>query len=144
MEKMDRETLSQVLTRRRARISASLADSITGLPVVFTGVREDMKVLFTLTPEHWMRNPGGVMHGGVVCTAMDNAMGYVVGAYFNKLCPTVNMQVDFIRPVSLETPSILCVEALTLGQTLARLRVTMWQTDEAKPCASGVGLYFTK
>lgn len=144
MIEIDRETLSQVLTRRRARIHESLSDSITGLPVLFTEVREDMSVLFTLTPEHWMRNPGGVMHGGVVCTAMDNAMGYVAGAYFNKLCPTVNMQIDFIHPISLETPSIIRVEVLSMGKTLARMRTTLWQTDEKNPCASGTGLYYTK
>ena len=84
------------------------------------------------------------MHGGIICTAMDNAMGYVIGAYFNKLCPTVNMQVDFIHPVAMDKPVLVRVEPLSMGRTLARLRTTMWQMDEDHPCASGVGLYFTK
>ena len=144
MEKMDLETLSEKLIRRRARINPALADTITAIPIVFTEVREDLSVIMTLSPEPWMRNPGGSMHGGIICTAMDNAMGYVVGAYFDKLCSTVNMQVDFIRPVALDKPAFVRVEALSMGKTLARLRTVMWQTDEDHPCAAAMGVYFTK
>jgi len=141
---MDLETLSAKLTRRRARIDESLADTITAIPILFTEVREDMSAIMTLTPEPWMRNPGGKMHGGIICTAMDNAMGYMVGAYFDKLCPTVNMQVDFIHPVEMDRPAYVRVEALSMGKTIARLRTTMWQQDEAHPCAAAVASYFTK
>lgn len=140
----DKETLTEIFRSRRARIRESLADSITALPVVFSEVCDDTSVLFTLTPESWMRNPGGVMHGGIICTAFDNAMGTVTAALCGKMTPTVNMQVDFVRPVRLDTPATIRVENVSMGKTLCRLRATLWQDSEDAPCATGAALYYVK
>ena len=140
----DKETLTAIFSSRRAKIRESLSDSITALPVVFSEVCDDGTILFTLTPERWMRNPGGVMHGGIICTAFDNAMGTVTAALNGKMTPTVNMQVDFVRPVVLDRPAVIRVETVSMGKTLSRLRATLWQDSEDTPCATGAALYYVK
>lgn len=140
----DKETLSEIFRSRRAKIRESLADSITALPMTFTEVCDDTSILFTLTPEHWMRNPRNVMHGGIICTAFDIAMGTVTAALNGAMAPTVNMQVDFVRPVLLDRPAVIRVETVSMGKTLSRLRATLWQESEEKPCATGSALYYMK
>lgn len=144
IEGLDRAALTEVFLSRRSAIREALADSITALPMEFLEVCEDTSVLFRFTPERWMRNPSDVVHGGVVCTMLDNAMGSVSGALAGKMTPTVNMQVDFIRPVRLDTPILVRVECITQGSTLCRMRASLWQDNENKPCASGTAVYFTK
>jgi len=140
----DKEALAATLAKRGGKLRADLADSISALPVYFREVCDDGSVLFHVQPEPWMRNPGGVVHGGILCTILDVAMGTVVAATLQRMAPTVDMHIEFIRPVRLDAPVNIRVSASSIGKTLAYMRALLWQEDEAQPCSTVSGIYFTK
>lgn len=71
---------------------------------------EDGRVSFTLDPEEFHLNPFGMVHGGVLATMLDTAMGCAV----HSLLPaavgyvTSEMNVRFLRPALLSSGRLLC------------------------------------
>ena len=61
----------------------------------------------------WEQNPDGVIHGGIVCTMLDTAMGIVNYAATGQMTPTMSLTTSFLRPAPGE------------GTLVARARVTM-------------------
>ena len=42
---------------------------------------EDGRVVFAITPEEWMYNPIGSVHGGVAATLLDSSLGCAVATF---------------------------------------------------------------
>jgi len=90
----------------------------------FTGfTAEQGKVVFTIDPQEYHYNPLGSVHGGMIATLVDTALGCAV----QTLLPagtgytTVDLQVSFVRPVTVETGEIVCTaEALRVGRKIGR------------------------
>ena len=106
---------------------------------------EEKSLVLSFSVEEYMRNPGGVMHGGAVAGAMDIAMGsltfYMSGEY---LTPTISMNVSYERPIP--TGKRLFVKAVcySCGKTMAYASATAWTEDRPdKIVASASGTYYT-
>lgn len=71
---------------------------------------DDGRVTFTLDPEEFHLNPFGTVHGGVLATMLDTAMGCAV----HTLLPprvgyvTSEMNVRFLRPALLGSGRLVC------------------------------------
>lgn len=139
-----KEELTESLNRRSFKLHEQYKDSISAIPIQFDEVCDDGSVLFSLMPDKWMRNPGNVVHGGILCTALDIAMGIVVAGCLHRMAPTVDMHTEFLRPVRLDTMIRIRVYADSVGKTLAYMRAVLWQDDEAQPATIVSGIYFTK
>ena len=58
------------------------------------------------TPNKFHQGWAGIIHGGVITTVLDEAMGYV--AYYEGIkCVTSSMQTRFKRPLSIDEPIIV-------------------------------------
>lgn len=94
-------------------------------------------VVFEAEPAEFHYNLGGVAHGGFACTIMDSALGCSVTSLLpaGKSCTTTDLQVRFIRPITLASGSLRCeARVLHLGRTLATAEAQL--TDAAgKLCA---------
>ncbi len=72
------------------------------------------RVSFTLDPQEFHLNPFGIVHGGVLATMLDTAMGCAV----HSLLPvgvgyvTSEMNIRFLRPALLTSGTLLCVGEL--------------------------------
>ena len=70
---------------------------------------EEGRVVFECTPAEYHYNPIGVVHGGLACTLFDSAMGCAV----HTMLPTgvgyttVELKVNFLRPITLKTGRLL-------------------------------------
>ena len=68
------------------------------------------RVVFECVPAEYHYNPIGAVHGGLACTLFDSAMGCAV----HTMLPagvgytTVELKVNFLRPVTAETGRLLC------------------------------------
>jgi acyl-coenzyme A thioesterase 13 len=84
---------------------------------------EVVRLALTLTEEH--TNPNGVMHGGVITSLMDEAVGgviaYVRGVEVMKTAPhsTVEMNVSFISGARPGDEVIVEARALKVGRSAA-------------------------
>ncbi|MFI0371579.1 PaaI family thioesterase [Actinomadura sp. 1N219] len=71
---------------------------------------EPGRVVFALTPRSDFSNPLGIVHGGIMSTLLDSAMGCAVhtalpdGAGYT----TLELSVNFVRPVPLEGGRLVC------------------------------------
>ena len=89
----------------------------------------------------WMRNAPGTLHGGMCAT------GFV--AYCIKpgegIAPTVQMQVEYHRPLIPGKEVLVRVQVVSAGKTLMHLSSQAYQADQPDAlCLSATGLYFYK
>lgn len=95
----------------------------------------------------WMRNAPGTLHGGMCATVVDQAMGFV--AYCIKpgegIAPTVQMQVEYHRPLIPGKEVLVRVQVVSAGKTLMHLSAQAYQADQPDAlCLSATGLYYYK
>jgi uncharacterized protein (TIGR00369 family) len=70
---------------------------------------EEGEVVFSCTPQEWMYNPIGSVHGGIALTLLDSAMGCAVhttceaGTGYTSL----EVKLNFVRGISAETGPLL-------------------------------------
>lgn len=92
--------------------------------------------------EEWQLNPMGMMHGGMLATAIDMTMGCVSYVFSNaKHTPTITMNIQYVRPVVLHKK--LFVKAISdhVGGRITLIRCWVWQEDEKTPCVTASGSY---
>ena len=96
---------------------------------------------FALTPGEHHYNPLATVHGGVVCTLLDSAMSCAVHTTLaeGRAYLTAELKVNFVRPITRETPSPLRAEGRVIhsGRRLATSEGRL--VDAAgRLCAHGV------
>ena len=97
--------------------------------------------------EPWMRNFAGTLHGGLCATILDQAMGFV--SYCLKdgkgAAPTVQLEVDFLRPLSPGEEVLVKVHVVSETKTLMNLTAeAVLASHPDKICLSGSGIYYFK
>jgi len=67
------------------------------------------RVVFTLDPAEFLYNPIGSVHGGVLATLLDSAMGCAVQSVLpaGVRYTTLDLAVKYVRPVTVETGRVL-------------------------------------
>ena len=62
--------------------------------------------VFTMKPGEHHYNRLAMVHGGVICTLLDSAMGCAVHTIVPKgrTCSTAELKVNFVQPITRETP----------------------------------------
>lgn len=92
--------------------------------------------------QEWMLNPVGVLHGGVMATFFDIAMG-MLAAYLNDdvLSSTANLTVNFVRPV--RNGERVTVEARChhSGRTLTQASATAYSSARDAECAYATAIF---
>jgi uncharacterized protein (TIGR00369 family) len=96
-------------------LRAMMRGEIPGPPLAYLiGMKlleiEEGSVIVTLTPAEYHYNPMGVLHGGIAATLFDSSLGCAVQTLLpaGKLAPTLQLQVNYIRPVTVKTGQIYC------------------------------------
>ena len=92
----------------RARDLAGLARSADG-SAMLVGVSEG-RVVFALEPAEYHYNPLGTVHGGVMATLLDSAMGCVVQSMLpaGTSYTTLELKVNYLRPITSKTGIVYC------------------------------------
>lgn len=100
---------------------------------------DDGRVVFELTPQEWHYNPIGSVHGGVLATLADSALGCAVqtklpaGVGYTSL----EIKLNFVRGVTIGTGRIRCTgTVLSIGRRTATATCEI-TTAEGKLVAHG-------
>ncbi|MFD0439997.1 PaaI family thioesterase [Streptomyces chartreusis] len=83
---------------------------------------ESGRVVFEMTPEEWHYNLLGSVHGGILATLADTALGCAVHTRLpaGTGYTTQGINMNFLRPVTMETGPIRCEGiALNVGRRTA-------------------------
>lgn len=97
---------------------------------------EPGRVVFELTPAEWHYNPLGTVHGGVLATLADTALGCSVHSRLPAGIgyTTQGINVSFLRPVTIDTGRIRCEgTALNVGRRTAYATATTLPTKPVRP-----------
>ncbi len=144
---VDKQTLERRLGEMDARYNHDHAGTVLGMiqRALDTVDADKGTVVYRFTPQPWMTNPGGSMHGGVIATMFDNAMGMTATACGDGgMTPTVEMQVSYLRPVALDRTVYVRVTLRNAGWTLTRLTAELWQEGAAdRLSATATGTFVT-
>ena len=103
--------------------------------------------LMRTTLKKWMCNPMGRIHGGMITTLMDQAMGCVSFSVMpgDGIAPTVEMNVSFFRPLFADTDVFLEVKLKSITKQLIHLTCDVSSVDAPnKVCASSTAVFFYK
>jgi uncharacterized protein (TIGR00369 family) len=79
---------------------------------------EPGRAVFVLTPQEYQYNPIGCVHGGVLATVCDSAIGCAIHAHLAAGVgyTTLELKTNFVRPLTKESGEARCVgEVIFLG-----------------------------
>lgn len=141
--------MGAVVRRRIAQISEEVPGSI-GDMMQFQLLDCDVEkgdYIMSCQTLPWMRNYAGTLHGGMCATILDQAMGFI--SYCLKpgegTAPTVQIEVDYHRPIIPGEDVIVKVHVVTATRSLMNLTSEAVQaSNPEKICLSGSGIYFYK
>jgi len=142
-------SLEDKVRARIAELSCIASDSIGAQMRYEVLDYEQTKKEFTMLCHtfDWMRNGFGALHGGMCATVLDQAMGFV--AHCCKLdegtAPTVQLSVDYHRPLVPGEDVIVKVKVLSVSRNLMRFTSEAYQASAPdKLCLTGSSIFFNK
>ncbi|WP_266367610.1 PaaI family thioesterase [Tellurirhabdus rosea] len=83
---------------------------------------EDGKAVFAVVPAEYHYNPIGLVHGGLVCTLCDSAMGCAVHTKLKEglSYTTLEIKVNMVRPITAKTGRLTCTgTVIHVGRSVA-------------------------
>jgi uncharacterized protein (TIGR00369 family) len=83
------------------------------------------RAVFTMEPGEHLYNPIGSVHGGILATLLDSALGCAVHSNLpaGVAYTTVDLAVTYLRPVTRDTGRLTCdAEVIHNGRTIATAR----------------------
>lgn len=101
---------------------------------------ESGHAVFELDPAEYHYNPFATVHGGILSTLLDSTMTSAVITTLpsGKTCSTVEIKVNFIRPVTAETGVLRCeARPVHVGRRLATVEGHL-RNKEGKLIAHGI------
>ncbi len=116
----------------------SLGDGRTPLPPMYRLFNfrlleaEKGRVLFEATPAEYQCNVLGIVHGGFACTVLDSATASAVVSLLpaNADLTTLEIKVNFVRAVKLETGTLRCeAKVIHAGQRVATAEAKMTDSE---------------
>ncbi len=135
------EALHAAGTALRNRMPGGMADQM-GLHAVDCNPVAYMSLFESATPQPWMRNPMGWLHGGMVAAMLDSSMGIHCALYSGGAgTPTVNLNVNYLRPTPADRPLHIRTHIVKAGRSIVFAEATLWADDEQAPCASATAVF---
>lgn len=100
-------------------------------------------VVFRAHTRPWMSNSNGVVHGGILATYLDYAMGmlchYLSGA---RSDPSIHLDTNFLRPVLTDEPILIRAALTKLGSRVCFAESSVFRADAPdEPLATALGTY---
>lgn len=141
---LEMEQRARVLLTRLAGMEAERINKL--MDYAFESCNaEERSLTFSFPVEWWMLNPIDTMHGGLICTAFDIVLGTLTAVLSDgaRACPTAQLNVTFLRPVTLDDRLIVTAKASHMGRTLGNLTGEARSQKTGKLCATASAVFFT-
>lgn len=103
---------------------------------------ENTSITLGFPVQEWQANRGGMMHGGVICTAFD-----MTAAAIARFCagenyaPTISLDVKYIRPVQLGDTLLVTAKATAAGKRITQIVCEAKSKNTGKLVATAASVY---
>lgn len=112
-------------------------DHNLGLKLVDCEFGKFPKAFFSYKGKDHHRNPYGGIHGGIVSSLADTATGTCTIALTNKYTTTVDLSVNYLRPL-FGDEFVIEVEFTHIGKRIVSSYVKMIDSDREELCATAI------
>ncbi len=103
---------------------------------------EDKSVSLGFPVEPWMANRAGLMHGGIICTAIDMTAATLARFFAGEnYCPTVSLDVKYIRPVEVGDMMVVTVKGTAIGRRISQIQAEAVSRKSGKLVATGASVF---
>ena len=102
---------------------------------------EELTITFSFKTGKWMLNPGGTVHGGIITTMFDIAMGVSASAFSGCYPPTVNLSVAFLCPVPNDDEVVITCRAAKVGSSFVQMTAQAKIKSSGTLCATASGTF---
>lgn len=159
---IDKPERTRIISWEDPKISARNANAVSGLdylkaikdgkaappPIArLVGYKiadvESGTAVFEIEPGEYLYNPFSTVHGGILSTLLDTSMTAAVLSTLpiGKSCSTLEMKVNFVRPVTDKTGLISCrAEVIHSGKRIATATGKIFD-DRDRLVAHGIGTW---
>lgn len=142
---------SQMEQQARGLVAARLRNPDANLPgldidpeVVFCDP-DSMTLELAFHTKHWMKNPIGVVHGGVIAILLDNTMGTAIASLCGLPTPTITMTINYARPVPLDAEVRVRARVVMRGRTSSQLTAEVFLPEQPdRILVNATAVYHTK
>lgn len=141
---MEKSGLKEKLERISRDLQEKRGHMIAGMikPVVLSCDDEKMCATLGFPCMEWETNPNGVIHGGIMATMIDTAIGLTTIAVTETLTPTINLQISYLRPCPADGMVAVRAYITMLGGSVIHTRAEAFDTREPdKLVATAEGAY---
>lgn len=90
----------------------------------------EMSTLIGFPAKSWEVNPNGVIHGGIIATMLDTAMGITTIAITDTLTPTIDLHISYLRPCPADGMIAVRSSISMAGGSIIYVRAEMFDTRE--------------
>lgn len=103
---------------------------------------EDKAITLGFPVQPWQANRGGMMHGGVICTAFDMTAAAVARFCAGEnYAPTISLDVKYIRPVQLGDTMLVTARATAAGKRITQIVCEAKSKGTGKLVATAATVY---
>ena len=101
-----------------------------------------LTVSMEFSPEDWMKNIFGLLHGGITATAFDITMGILARwCRLKEPVMTAQMSVSYLRPVPTDRPYRVTARVTKAGRRALFLEAELTVVGADAPAATASGVY---
>lgn len=116
-----------------AMIEPALAEYDSSLP----------SVTLSFPGKAWEQNSNGVLHGGIIASLMDVAMGTLTYALTGTITPTMNLNISYPRPAIGNGIFFVRAELIKAGRTALYTTGTLYEAgSQSKVISVAQGVFF--
>lgn len=138
-------TLAQDLVCAEGELSDNNLPTLGMVPRLVSCDGPGLELVLAYDTKRWMTNPLGAVHGGVVAILLDNVMGIFCNCLCRNGTPTINMTLNYPRPVPLDATVHIRTHLLVFGRTCSQLTAQLYlPEDPQRVLAYATGVYSTK
>lgn len=138
LEACGRASAEEAATIHKEQVNGMMAPEF----VSCDAAEHSLTMRFEVLP--WEKNRVGVLHGGVWAASFDYTMGTLARFYAgSSFCPTVSLDIKYIRPVPLGQRFLVRAKATARGKRIIQLTAEAFSEETGKLAATAAAVFMT-
>ena len=141
---MEQREFEKRVTDFVGNLNGAWGKSICGMirPALLSCSAAEMSLEMAFSIQSWELNPGGVVHGGVMATLLDTALGTLTATVSGCMNPTISLNVNYLRPAPGDGTIVVRAQVTMLGRSIIYTSARAWDSREPdKLVATAEGTY---